>query len=214
MLRLGPKASWRTNSIFALRHMCEGPRPALDGGPFACARWAYWRNQHLNNSTAPDSRGHRSPMCNRSRFWLPLCCAYGRPRREEALCCSRARKQSSPEARVGSAMPSPAVLSRKAPPSPSLARARRLPMQPSRSWSPPIPRPRYGAAPATSPRSRPSPRPLPRLPPIWAAWTRSSTMPASPSARPFWTTRPRSSPKSWTSTSSPSLTATRRPPRL
>ena len=28
-----------------------------------------------------------------------------------------------------------------------------------------------------------------------------------------WTTRPRSSPKSWTSTSSPSLMATRQPPR-
>ena len=42
---------------------------------------------------------------------------------------------------------------------------------------------------------------------------RSSTTPASPSARPFWTTRPRSSQRSWTLTSSLSLMATRLPPR-
>ena len=54
---------------------------------------------------------------------------------------------------------------------------------------------------------------LPRLQPTWAAWTRSSTMPESPSAHPFWTIQPRSSPKLWTSTSSPSLTVTRLPPR-
>lgn len=46
-----------------------------------------------------------------------------------------------------------------------------------------------------------------------AVWIQSSTMPASPSAHPFWTTRPRSSLRLWTSTSSPSLMATRQPPR-
>ena len=54
---------------------------------------------------------------------------------------------------------------------------------------------------------------LPRLPLTWAAWTRSSTMPASPSARRSLTIRPRSSQRSWTLTSSPSLMATRLPPR-
>lgn len=43
--------------------------------------------------------------------------------------------------------------------------------------------------------------------------TRSSTMPVSPSVHPSWTTRPRSSQRSWTLTSSPSLMATRLPPR-
>ncbi len=42
---------------------------------------------------------------------------------------------------------------------------------------------------------------------------RSSTTPVSPSVHPFWTTRPRSSQRLWTLTSSPSLMATRLPPR-
>lgn len=52
-----------------------------------------------------------------------------------------------------------------------------------------------------------------QLQPIWAVSIRSSTTPESPSAHPFWTIQPRSSPKLWTSTSSPSLTVTRLPPR-